>query len=209
MLTLSIELLTRMHAHLEAGYPHEACGILIGDITFAGAGDLAMPDGHGDATPRQTPIRYRRAPTLASKIVKDLVLVPNVWSIENERESQRNRFLISPDDVARADRAGRQARPGHRRLLPLAPRLPAAPVGNRPRVRPAGRGVRHRVGAAWEGGRDGLVGAAGRPVGVRCRGSSIRSMNWQERIVLDPNIMAGGPIVTRTRLAIQFSASIS
>ncbi len=105
MLTLSIELLTRMHAHLEAGYPHEACGILIGDITFAGAGDLAMPDGHGDATPRQTPIRYRRAPTLASKIVKDLVLVPNVWSIENERESQRNRFLISPDDVARADRA--------------------------------------------------------------------------------------------------------
>jgi len=79
MLSISSELLTRMQAHLESGYPNEACGILLGDV-----------EGK-------------------DKTVKDLALVANVWEIESEREGQRNRYLISPEDVARADRqASRQ-----------------------------------------------------------------------------------------------------
>ena len=74
MLTISTELLTRIYAHLEAGYPNEACGILLGEI---------------DAQ---------------DKTVKDLALVANVWETESAREGQRNRYLISPEDVARADR---------------------------------------------------------------------------------------------------------
>ncbi len=83
MLTLSPHLLARMRAHLEAGYPREACGILIGDVVSGPAG--------------------------ADKVVRDLVLVSNAWAVESEREGQRNRYLISPEDVARADReAGRR-----------------------------------------------------------------------------------------------------
>ncbi len=70
-----------MRAHLEAGYPNEACGILLGEADFRNGGQLA-----------------------AAKHVKDLVLVPNVWEVESEREGRRNRYLISPEDVARADR---------------------------------------------------------------------------------------------------------
>ena len=79
MLTITSELLARIHAHLEAGYPNEACGILLGDL---------------DAN---------------TKVVKDLALVANAWETESEREGQRNRYLITPEDVARADRqAARQ-----------------------------------------------------------------------------------------------------
>ncbi|HEY3342783.1 MAG TPA: M67 family metallopeptidase [Anaerolineae bacterium] len=79
MLSLSSELVARMRAHLETGYPHEACGILIGDVAYDGARPVA-------------------------KSVRDLVLVLNVWSVESEQEGLRNRYLISPEDVARADR---------------------------------------------------------------------------------------------------------
>ena len=78
MLTISPDLIAQMHAHLEAGYPHEACGILIGEVA--------------------------NATGATNKVVKDLVLVPNVWSVESENEGLRNRYLISPEDVARADR---------------------------------------------------------------------------------------------------------
>ena len=82
MLSIPTTLLARLHAHLEIGYPHEACGILIGDI-------------NGDR-----------------KIVKDVVLVENKWADEAANdlrgrsgdESLANRFLISPEDIARADR---------------------------------------------------------------------------------------------------------
>jgi proteasome lid subunit RPN8/RPN11 len=83
MLVISPDLVARMHAHLEAGYPHEACGILIGEVSPLETGFL--------------------------RTVKDLALVPNVWSVESDREGLRNRYLISPDDMARADReAGRR-----------------------------------------------------------------------------------------------------
>ena len=78
MLALTDELARRMRAHLESGYPHEACGILIGEID-------------GD-----------------HKITRDLFLASNAWTVENERESQRNRFLIAPDDFVRADREAGQ-----------------------------------------------------------------------------------------------------
>jgi proteasome lid subunit RPN8/RPN11 len=78
MLVLSKTHLDKIHAHLEAGYPNEACGILIGDIEF----DTQPP----------------------TKTVRDVVLVQNAWEAVNERESQHNRYLISPDDMARADR---------------------------------------------------------------------------------------------------------
>jgi len=74
MLSITQQLLSKIHAHLEAGYPHEACGIFIGDID-------------GD-----------------QKTVKDVVLVENKWDTFNERESLANRFLIAPEDMARADR---------------------------------------------------------------------------------------------------------
>jgi proteasome lid subunit RPN8/RPN11 len=78
MLITPSDLMRTLQAHLEAGYPHEACGILIGDIDF------------GTAPP--------------TKRVHDLVLVANAWEEENEGESRRNRYLISPEDIARADR---------------------------------------------------------------------------------------------------------
>jgi proteasome lid subunit RPN8/RPN11 len=79
MLMLSSEVVALMRAHLEAGYPHEACGILVGDVTY----EAGRP---------------------AVKRALDLVPVPNVWDVESENEGQRNRYLIAPDDVARADR---------------------------------------------------------------------------------------------------------
>jgi proteasome lid subunit RPN8/RPN11 len=79
MLIIARESLAKLEAHLETGYPHEACGILVGEIDFG-------------ATP-------------AIKRVRDVVPVANAWDEVNERESQRNRFLISPEDMARADRA--------------------------------------------------------------------------------------------------------
>ena len=66
-----------MHAHLEAGYPHEACGILIGEVVSDGSRPIV-------------------------KVVKSVVTVPNVWEVESEREGLHNRYLISPEDVARA-----------------------------------------------------------------------------------------------------------
>ncbi len=38
------------------------------------------------------------------KHVHDVALVQNAWDTVNERESQANRYMISPEDVARADR---------------------------------------------------------------------------------------------------------
>lgn len=78
MLSFPAPLLARVRAHLEAGYPHEACGILIGEIDF------------GTTPP--------------AKRVHDVVLVDNAWETVDARESQRNRYLISPEDIARADR---------------------------------------------------------------------------------------------------------
>lgn len=78
MLTISQTLLDKLIAHLEAGYPHEACGILIGEMDFA-----------------QSP---------PAKHVHDVVLVQNAWDEVNDKESQANRYMISPEDVARADR---------------------------------------------------------------------------------------------------------
>jgi proteasome lid subunit RPN8/RPN11 len=74
MLLISRQQLNRIHAHLEGGYPNEACGILVGEIDND------------------------------SKTVRDVVLVANAWDAVNERESQHNRYLISPEDMARADR---------------------------------------------------------------------------------------------------------
>ncbi len=90
MLRIAKPLLAKMHAHLEAGYPHEACGILIGEIEFPRA----------DLEPELN--RETRVPV---KTVHDVILVENAWTEVNDHESQRNRFLISPEDMARADRA--------------------------------------------------------------------------------------------------------
>jgi proteasome lid subunit RPN8/RPN11 len=78
MLTIPQSLLDKVIAHLKAGYPHEACGILIGEMDVG-----------------QTP---------PAKHVREVVLVQNAWDEVNERESRANRYMISPEDVARADR---------------------------------------------------------------------------------------------------------
>ena len=84
MLIISDALLKRIHGHLEADYPHEACGIFIGEIDVANG----------------------------RKTVKDVVLVENKWNDDaandlrgrQDHESLANRFLIAPEDIARADR---------------------------------------------------------------------------------------------------------
>ena len=83
-LSLSLSHLAKLHAHLEAGYPYEACGILIGEI----------------------------AANNMDKRLTDVVLVQNAWTPDSgitdtrrgQAETQHNRFLISPEDIARADR---------------------------------------------------------------------------------------------------------
>ncbi len=78
MLTIPKALFDKMVAHLEAGYPYEACGILVGDLD-----DPTSPH---------------------KRHVRDVVLVANAWDEVNERESQHNRYLISPDEYVKADR---------------------------------------------------------------------------------------------------------
>ncbi|MCS6846424.1 MAG: M67 family metallopeptidase [Anaerolineae bacterium] len=78
MLTIPQALFEKMTRHLEAGYPYEACGILIGEVD-----DPLQP-------------RDRR--------VRDVILVANAWDEVNERESRHNRYLISPDEYVKADR---------------------------------------------------------------------------------------------------------
>ena len=83
-LTISSAHLAQLHAHLAKGYPYEACGILIGEI----------------------------APNNTDKHVHEVVLVENAWTPDagvsdtrrGQAESQHNRFLIAPEDIARADR---------------------------------------------------------------------------------------------------------
>lgn len=79
MLTIPKPLFERMTRHLEAGYPYEACGILVGETDHP-------------TNPR-------------TRLVHDVVLVANAWEAVNEHESQHNRYLISPDEYVRADRA--------------------------------------------------------------------------------------------------------
>lgn len=78
MLTIPKKLFDRMTRHLEAGYPYEACGILIGEVD-----DSTHPN---------------------NRRVHDVILVANAWDEVNERESRHNRYLISPDEYVKADR---------------------------------------------------------------------------------------------------------
>ncbi|MFN4293908.1 MAG: Mov34/MPN/PAD-1 family protein [Thermoflexales bacterium] len=78
MLTIPRALFDKMTRHLEAGYPYEACGILIGEMD-----DPAHP---------------------SRRLVRDVILVANAWDEVNARESRRNRYLISPDEYVKADR---------------------------------------------------------------------------------------------------------
>ena len=70
MLIITHDLVAQIRAHLEAGYPNEACGILIGDILYA--------DG-------------------ADKTVRAVIPVSNVWAADpgesvSTAHSQRDRF---------------------------------------------------------------------------------------------------------------------
>ncbi len=78
MLTIPRTLFSKMTRHLEAGYPYEACGILIGEVD-----DPTHPN---------------------NRRVHDVLLVANAWDEVNEHESRHNRYLISPDEYVKADR---------------------------------------------------------------------------------------------------------
>lgn len=78
MLTIPQTLFKKMIRHLEAGYPDEACGILIGAMDDA----MHPNDRH----------------------VHDVILVANAWDEVNARESRHNRYLIPPDEYVKADR---------------------------------------------------------------------------------------------------------
>lgn len=78
MLTIPQTLFEKITRHLEAGYPDEACGILIGEV--------------------DDPLQPR------DRHVRDVILVANAWDEVNERESRHNRYLISPDEYVKADR---------------------------------------------------------------------------------------------------------
>jgi proteasome lid subunit RPN8/RPN11 len=81
MLILYSDHVKAIRAHLEAGYPDEACGMLVGEI-----------DGE-----------VRR--------VASVVTVKNAWAETHGGASERDRFLIAPDDFVRADREA--AKLGH------------------------------------------------------------------------------------------------
>lgn len=88
----------RLRRHLEAGYPNEACGLLVGDI-------------NDDA-----------------RTVAYVVPVRNAWAETHGGASERDRFLIAPDDFVRADREA--AKKGHEIIgyfhsHPEAPSLPS------------------------------------------------------------------------------------
>lgn len=79
MLTVSAAHLAQLRAHLETGYPNEACGILLGEL------DLAAN----------------------LRVVREVVPVVNAWTggeAADAGHSQRDRYSINPEDVARADR---------------------------------------------------------------------------------------------------------
>lgn len=79
MLTINTEQLAQLRAHLEAGYPNEACGIVLGEL------DLAS----------------------GQRAVREIVPVANAWisgELAEPAHSLRDRYAIDPEDVARADR---------------------------------------------------------------------------------------------------------
>ena len=89
MLQIPSAVLAQMHAHLAHGYPNEACGLLLGL-------DIDLPERDG----------------MPCCVVQRLELVANVADKPSAFESHtpgslRNRYLISPDDYVRADRAAR------------------------------------------------------------------------------------------------------
>ena len=78
MLTITREHHAQLRSHLEAGYPNEACGILLGE--------LDLDSGR--------------------RVVREVVPVANAWAgaDSDAAHSQRDRYSINPEDVARADR---------------------------------------------------------------------------------------------------------
>lgn len=84
MITIPQVYLDAMRAHAEAGYPHEACGILVGDMV-------------GD-----------------DKRVAYAAPVRNAWAGQDEEgdgHDLRDRYLIDPEDIVRVDREA--AKRGH------------------------------------------------------------------------------------------------
>jgi proteasome lid subunit RPN8/RPN11 len=76
VLKISAQDFATMRDHLVAGYPNEACGILIGDLL----GDV--------------------------RAVRQVIQTANSWVIdENDSHNLRDRFEIAPVDIIRADRA--------------------------------------------------------------------------------------------------------
>jgi len=83
MLRISSRHLQAVRAHLEAGYPHEACGILIGEMDDSGE----------------------------DRLVCDVVPVRNAWDLEaapSAAHGLHDRYSIDPADVARADKLARR-----------------------------------------------------------------------------------------------------
>lgn len=75
MISISQAEFDRMRKHLEAGYPHEACGVLVGEI-------------HGD-----------------HKHVAYAAPVKNAWAGEpGDAHDLRDRYSIAPEDIVRIDR---------------------------------------------------------------------------------------------------------
>lgn len=84
MITIPQAQLDAMRAHAEAGYPHEACGILVGDM-----------DGDAKRVAYAAPVR-------------------NAWTAQDDEgggHDLRDRYLIDPEDIVRVDREA--AKRGH------------------------------------------------------------------------------------------------
>lgn len=79
MLILPLPEFERMRAHLESGYPLEACGALLGHIDLAGR-----------------------------KIVERALPLKNAWDNEDAQVNRGNRYLIGPSDLAEAKREARR-----------------------------------------------------------------------------------------------------
>ena len=85
MLTIPKVLLDQVHAHVTAAYPNEACGLLLGDLQQTVGGSTM-----------HVVVRIEATANVADQLSAFESHVPGSLS---------NRYLISPDDYVRIDRA--------------------------------------------------------------------------------------------------------
>ena len=99
MIVLTAEQLSAMRAHGERDYPYECCGFLIGE-----------KDGE-------------------TNVLRTVYRADNKWTKTTERESQANRYLITPEQARHAEMFAREQNLGIIGFYHSHPDHPAEPSG--------------------------------------------------------------------------------